>query len=89
MHGYLNEGWGREAKQFFEPGSSRGLILSLLRDHCRNRYPEQITRIENKREADTAQRLQRRAQMDALLEFISSLLVTTQPNKKSFFLFGG
>ncbi|WP_262964262.1 transposase [Methylobacter psychrophilus] len=30
----LYEGWGREAKQLDEEGSSRGLILSLLFDHC-------------------------------------------------------
>jgi Transposase DDE domain len=30
----LYEGWGREAKQLDEEGSSRGLILSLLLDHC-------------------------------------------------------
>jgi hypothetical protein len=37
----LNEGWGREAKQYGEEGSSRGLILSLLLDHCLLLHPEQ------------------------------------------------
>jgi hypothetical protein len=69
----LNEGWGREAKQYDEEGSSRGLILSLLLDHCLLLHPEQTTRIENKLPAYTVGSLQRLAQMDALLEFITSL----------------
>ncbi len=44
----LYEGWGREAKQLGEDGSSRGLILSLLFDHCLILHPEQSARIENK-----------------------------------------
>ena len=78
----LNEGWGREAKQYDEEGSSRGLILSLLLDHCLLLHPEQTTRIENKLPACTVGSLQRRAQMDALLEFISSLLKETDPAQK-------
>ncbi|GFO71735.1 hypothetical protein BJAS_P1414 [Bathymodiolus japonicus methanotrophic gill symbiont] len=45
----LYEGWGREAKQLDEEGSSRGLILSLLFDHCLLLHTEQIARIESKR----------------------------------------
>jgi hypothetical protein len=41
----LNEGWGREVKQYDEEGSSLGLILSLLLDHCLLLHPEQTTRI--------------------------------------------
>ncbi|MDM8561226.1 hypothetical protein [Candidatus Parabeggiatoa sp. HSG14] len=78
----LNEGWGREAKQYDEEGSSRGLILSLLLDHCRHRNPEQTTRIENKLPAYTVGSLQRFAQMDALLEFITSLLKDKNPGKQ-------
>jgi len=55
----LNEGWGREAKQYDEEGSSRGLILSLLLDHCLLLHPEQTTRIENKLPAYTVGSLQR------------------------------
>jgi hypothetical protein len=78
----LNEGWGREAKQYDEEGSSRGLILSLLLDHCLLLHPEQTTRIENQLPAYTVGSLQRLAQMDALLEFISSLLEHTDPGKQ-------
>ncbi len=79
---YLNEGWGREAKQYDEEGSSRGLILSLLLDHCLLLHPEQTTRIENKLPAYTVGSLQRLAQMDALLEFITSLLEDKNPGKQ-------
>jgi len=78
----LNEGWGREAKQYDEEGSSCGLILSLLLDHCLLLHPEQTTRIENKLPAYTVGSLQRLAQMDALLEFISSLLEHKKPGKQ-------
>jgi hypothetical protein len=70
----LYEGWGREAKQLDEEGSSRGLILSLLFDHCLLLHPEQTARIENKLPAYTVGSLQRKSQMDVLLEFIKVLL---------------
>ena len=75
-------GWGRSALQYDEEGSSRGLILSLLLDHCLLLHPEQTTRIENQLPAYTVGSLQRLAQMDALLEFISSLLEHTNPGKQ-------
>ena len=52
------EGWGREAKQLDEEGSSRGLILSLLLDHCLLLHPEQLARLENKLPACTVGSLQ-------------------------------
>ncbi|GFO71041.1 hypothetical protein BJAS_P0251 [Bathymodiolus japonicus methanotrophic gill symbiont] len=45
-------------------GSSRGLILSLLFDHCLLLHPEQIARIESKLPAYTVGSLQRKSQMD-------------------------
>jgi hypothetical protein len=47
------EDWRHEAKQLDEDGSSRGLILSLLFDHCLLLHPEQTARIENKLPAYT------------------------------------
>jgi hypothetical protein len=70
----LYEGWGREAKQLDEEGSSCGLILSLLFDHCLLLDPEQTARIENKLPAYTIGSLQRKSQMEALLEFIKKML---------------
>ena len=78
----LYEGWGHEAKQLDEEGSSRGLILSLLFDHCLLLHPEQIARIENKLPAYTVGSLQRKSQMDVLLEFIKALLGHQNPADK-------
>ena len=78
----LYEGWGQEAKQFDEEGSSRGLILSLLIDHCLLLHPEQKACIENKLPVFTVGSLQRRAQMDVLLESVKSLLQQENPGEK-------
>jgi DDE superfamily endonuclease len=78
----LYEGWGREAKQLDEEGSSRGLILSLLLDHCLLLHPEQTARIENKLPAYTVGSLQRKSQMDVLLEFIKTVLEHQNPADK-------
>lgn len=74
----LYEGWGREAKQLDEEGSSRGLILSLLLDHCLLLHPKQLARLTSKLPAYTVGSLQRLAQMEILLEFIESLLQSHQ-----------
>ena len=76
------EGWGREAKQLDEEGSSRGLILSLLFDHCLLLHPEQTACIENKLPAYTVGSLQRKSQMEVLLEFIKTLLEHGSPADK-------
>ncbi len=78
----LYEGWGQEAKQLDEEGSSRGLILSLLLDHCFLLHPEQMARIENKQPACTVGSLQRKSQVEALLEFIQSVLNDNKPAEK-------
>ena len=78
----LYEGWGKEAKQFDEEGSSRGLILSLLLDHCLLLHPEQKACIENKLPVFTVGSLQRRTQMDVLLECVKSLLQQEDPGEK-------
>lgn len=78
----LYEGWGREAKQLDEEGSSRGLILSLLLDHCLLLHPEQTARIDNKLPAYTVGSLQRKSQMDVLLVFIKSVLEQQNPADK-------
>ena len=78
----LYEGWGRDAKQWDEKGSSRGLILSLLFDHCLLLHPEQTARIENKLPAYTVGSLQRKSQMDVLLAFIKTVLEHPNPAEK-------
>ena len=74
--------WGREAKQLDEEESSRGLILSLLLDHCRLLHPEQTARIENKLPAYSVGSLQRKSQIDVLLEFIKTLSEHQNPAHK-------
>lgn len=78
----LYEGWGQEAKQYGEEGSSRGLILSLLLDHCLLLHPEQKACIENKTPAFTVGSLQRRAQMDVLMVCFEFLLQQQDPGEK-------
>jgi len=65
-----------------EEGSSRGLILSLLFDHSLLLHPEQTARIENKLPAFTVGSLQRKSQMNVLLEFIKTLLEHQNPADK-------
>ena len=78
----LYEGWGQEARQFDEEGSSRSLILSLLFDHCLLLHPEQIARIENKLPAFTVGSLRRRTQMEGLLEFVHFLIQQDNAGEK-------
>jgi len=78
----LYEGWGREARQFDEEGSVRGLILSLLLDFALLLHPEQTARLENKLPAYTVGSLQRLAQVESLLDFIKSILQDENPAKK-------
>ena len=65
-----------------EEVSSHGLILNLLLDHCLLLHPEQTARIENKLPAYTVGSLQRKSQMDVLLEFIKTLLEHQNPAEK-------
>ena len=78
----LYEGWGQEAKQCDEEGSSRGLILSLLLDHCLLLHPEQKACLENKTPVFTVGSLQRRAQMDVLMECFQFLVQQEDPGEK-------
>ena len=48
-----NEGWATLTKLQGEKGSRRGLILSLLVDHCLSFHPDQIARFKNKLPAFT------------------------------------
>ncbi len=76
------EGWGQEARQFDEEGSSRSLILSLLFDHCLLLHPEQAARIDNKLPAFTVGSLRRKTRMEVLLEFVQSLFCQDNAGKK-------
>ena len=68
------EGWGQLAKQTDEEGSSRGLILSLLLDHCLLFHPDQQARLENKLPAYTVGSLLEKTKVDCLLDFIRDIV---------------
>jgi hypothetical protein len=78
----LYEGCECEAKQLDDEGSIRGLILSLLFDHCLLLHPTPPTHIENKLPAYTVGSLQRKSQIAVLLEFIKTLLEHQNPADK-------
>jgi hypothetical protein len=78
----LYEGWGHLAKQTGEEGSSRGLILSLLLDHCLLLHPEQTARLENNLPACTVGSLCEKSRVEALLAFIRRVLDADNPQDK-------
>ena len=78
----LYEGWGIDTKQPDYFGTSRGLILSLLLDHCDRIHPEQQICLQSKLPAYTVGSPQRQTQMEALLSFIGNLLEDENPGEK-------
>jgi len=68
------EGWCQLAKQTGVDGSRRGLILSLLVDHCLLLHPDQMALIKNKLPAATVGSLRDRERATAVLEAIESLV---------------
>jgi len=76
------EGWGQLAKHTGYEGSSRGLILSLLLDHCLFLHPEQIVRIGDKLPACTVGSLREKIIAESLVLFINNLLNEQDPKQK-------
>jgi len=68
------EGWCQLAKQPDVDGSCRGVILSLLTDHCLLLHPDQTALINNKLPAATVGSLRDRERATAVLEAIESLV---------------
>jgi hypothetical protein len=73
------EGWGQFAKQPGEDGSRRGLILSLLCDHCLLRHPEQLARIERKQPALTVGSLCETIKLESLLDCLWQMASSDDP----------
>lgn len=67
------EGWCQLAKQQGIDGSSQGLILSLLTDHCLLLHPEQKALIDRKLPALTVGSLRDLERMNAVLESVEFL----------------
>ena len=76
------EGWGQLTKQPDEEGSSRGLILSLLLDHCLLLHPEQLARLENKLPACTVGSLQEITKIEVLFQFVQELISSDNPEEE-------
>ncbi len=70
----VHEGWGQSTKQPGVEGSRRGLILSLLCDHCLLLHPEQRARVEHQEPLYTIGSLQRHLQMQALVAWLKEWL---------------
>ncbi|MFL7868697.1 MAG: transposase [Anaerolineales bacterium] len=68
------EGWGQATKQPGDEGSSRGLILSLLCDHCLLLHPDQQARVDQQQPLSTIGSLQRRLQLDSLVAWLQQWL---------------
>lgn len=73
------EGWGQLAKHPGEDGSRRGLILSLLCDHCLLRHPEQLARIERKQPALTVGSLCETVKLESLLDCLWHIASSDDP----------
>jgi DDE superfamily endonuclease len=78
----MYEGWGQLTKQPDYEGSSRGLILSLLLDHCLFFHPSQLARFENNLPAFTVGSLLRKVQMDSLFTVIQDIVFADNPVEK-------
>lgn len=68
------EGWGQATKQPGDEGSSRGLTLSLLCDHCLLLHPDQQARVDQQQPLSTRGHLQRRLQLDSLVAWLREWL---------------
>jgi hypothetical protein len=73
------EGWCQLAKQPDCDGSCRGVILSLLIDHCLLLHPEQKAMINNKLPALTVGSLRDQERAKAVLESVEELLKSDNP----------
>ncbi len=68
------EGWGQATKQPGVEGSSRGLILSLLCDHCLLLHPEQQAHVARQEPLLTIGSLQRYLQVESFLAWLKTWL---------------
>lgn len=76
------EGWGALTKQPGDEGSSRGLILSLLVDHCLLLHPAQLAQLNHRQPAFTVGSLINRIKVDSLLEVVRTILAAADPEQQ-------
>jgi hypothetical protein len=68
------EGWCQLAKQPGDTGTRRGVVLSLLTDHCLLLHEDQMALIKNKLPAATVGSLRDRERANAMVEAVGSLV---------------
>jgi len=76
------EGWVKLTKHTGKDGSSRGLILSLLVDHCLFFHPNQLAFIENKLSASTVGSLISTIKVECILNFVQEIISDKNPQQK-------
>jgi hypothetical protein len=76
------EGWCKLAKQPGDDGTRKGVILSLLTDHCLLLHEDQKALIKNKLPASTVGSLRDRERANAMLEALGSVIQDKEHSKK-------
>ena len=66
-------------KQPGEEGSSRGLTLSLMVDHCLLFHPDQLAQIENNLPAYTVGSLTSKIRVEGLLALLEQVITSDEP----------
>ncbi|MCP4754316.1 MAG: transposase, partial [Proteobacteria bacterium] len=70
----ISEGWGRLTKHTGEKGSRRGVILSLLTDHCLFFHPDQKALIDDNLPACTVGSLIRQIRIECFMQFVKDMV---------------
>jgi len=78
----ISEGWGRLTKHTGEKGSRRGVILSLLTDHCLFFHPDQQAFIDDNLTACTVGSLIRRIRIECFLQFVRDMVTNEENSRK-------
>lgn len=77
-----NEGWGNLTKLQGVEGSSHGLILSLLVDHCLLCHPAQLAQLKQNKPAFTVGSLINTIKVESIVSTIRSVLISDNPEQK-------
>lgn len=78
----ISEGWGKLTKHTGEKGSRRGVILSLLTDHCLFFHPDQQAFIDDNLAACTVGSLIRRIRIECFVQFVRDLVTDEDRDQK-------
>ncbi len=78
----ISEGWGRLTKHTGETGSRRGVILSLLTDHCLFFHPDQQAFIDDNLAACTVGSLIRQIRIECFVQFVRDMVTDDEQNRK-------